>query len=186
MRISSQKRPEIIGAIRRRRDNHQPFSLVLGFRNCERSLSALMESLKDEFGDSSEILSNIPGHISRRIYRRDEPIKSLKEYPAAESINASTVATLDIWNNAGIARCCGYIPVMPPLLDIISDWSFGTHATLHVATCADFVLPGDTPTRDYAYSLSRSTLKSLKNRFLPPSHKRYAHNGYVLFQQPHS
>src|SRR3989344_6300560 len=99
MKILSQKRPEIIGAIRRRSDNHQPFSLVLGFRNCKRSLGALMESLEDQFGNPSEILSNVPGHILRQFYHRDEPIKSLREYPEAESINASTVATLDVWNN---------------------------------------------------------------------------------------
>jgi len=186
MRILSQKRPEIIGAIRRRRDNHQPFSLVLGFRNCERSLSALMDSLEDEFGNPSEILSNMHGHTLRQIYHRDKSIKNLKAYPGALIDSASTVATLDVWGNADLVRCCGYMPVIPTLLDIISDWSFGTHATLHVTTCTDFVLPGDTPTRDYAYSLSRSTLKSLRDRFLPPTHKRYAHNGYVLFQEPHS
>lgn len=180
MRTLSQKRPEIIGAIRRRSDDHQPFSLVLGFRNCENRLDSIVRSLKCEFPAKSTLLSKVSGHKQRNIYRRDEPAKTLTAYPEARSVHTSTVATLDIWEDPYLARQCRYIEAITPLMVVVSNWGYGTHATLHVTTCTEFVLPGNQ--RDYVCSLKPSVLKSLRDRFLH-SHQRHAHNGYVMLTQ---
>ncbi len=187
MKESLQRRPEIIGAIRRRSDNGQPFSFVLGFRNCRRNLATLTKFLKDEFGDPSEIFSGMPDHKLRQMYHRSESSKRLKRmYPEAESLSTETTATLDIWKNTDLTRCCEYITSVPPLFDIIQAWNYGNHATLHVTTCTDIVTAGERcPETDYVYTLDNSISRHLRDLFLL-SHKRYQNNGYVIFREPYS